>query len=67
MTAIVIPPKPWQFLKRLLEAGETGQITLNVLNGRIESWDLREHGRHVTGREQKNALDNAEFSVIPYQ
>ena len=36
-----VAQKIWDFL----EAGKTGSVTLNITNGKIAAWEIRETGR----------------------
>ncbi|HXH81709.1 MAG TPA: hypothetical protein VNN07_02140 [Candidatus Tectomicrobia bacterium] len=49
-SALPVPPAIWARLIAFLEAGTTGQVTLNVGQGRVTSAEFREHVRGEPGR-----------------
>lgn len=44
-STVPIPETAWARLREFLESGRTGKIVLNVKDGRVLSWEVREHGR----------------------
>lgn len=41
----LIPPVLWRKIEEFVTQGKSGQIVLNASDGRIQSYQLTEHGR----------------------
>lgn len=48
-STVPLPVKCWARLREFLEAGRTGKIVLNVKDGKVLSWEVREHERDSEG------------------
>lgn len=49
----MIPEELAKRIREFLEKAKTGKVSLNVNQGRVESWDITEHGR-VARKEVDN-------------